>query len=243
MMNVMSKRFENDHQAAITRNPEEMNGSSDEGANGMVGLFSASSIDGGGGVAFHDAGCAKLAVLVALLVLWMVFIFAMSANNGTESQGLSDAVARVLAAAFWPGFNGFDAVGQSEALRVLSLPIRKAAHFTEYVVLGALAFCVLRQAWSVRRRRSHVREVTCGDASPGGEGAVASDAPASRFPLIQLAVLSVAFSGGYAALDEFHQLFVAGRSGQPTDVLIDTLGASFAVAVIALAVRRRSRRS
>ncbi len=29
----------------------------------------------------------------------------------------------------------------------------------------------------------------------------------------------------YAATDEFHQLFVAGRSGEPTDVLIDSSGA------------------
>jgi VanZ family protein len=243
MMNVMSKRFENNHHVAITRNPEEMNGSSAEGANGMVGLFSASSVDGEGGAASRNAGYTKLVVLVALLILWMVFIFAMSANSGAESQGLSDAVARALASAFWPGFNGFDAAGQSEALQVLSLPIRKAAHFTEYAVLGMLAFFVLRQVWSVRCCRSFVREVTCGDASPGGEGAVVGSVSASRFPLTRAAVLSIAFSGGYAAFDEFHQLFVAGRSGQPTDVLIDTLGASFAVAAIALVVRRRSRRS
>lgn len=30
----------------------------------------------------------------------------------------------------------------------------------------------------------------------------------------------------YAAMDEFHQLFVAGRSGQVTDVLLDSVGAA-----------------
>jgi VanZ family protein len=46
-----------------------------------------------------------------------------------------------------------------------------------------------------------------------------------EFGRIKLAVLSVLFSGLYAATDEFHQLFVEGRSGLLTDVLIDTSGA------------------
>lgn len=41
----------------------------------------------------------------------------------------------------------------------------------------------------------------------------------------QIFLLAVVFSFLYACSDEFHQLFVAGRSGQVTDVLIDTLGA------------------
>ncbi|MGG5460095.1 VanZ family protein [Clostridium sp. B9] len=37
---------------------------------------------------------------------------------------------------------------------------------------------------------------------------------------------------GYACSDEFHQLFVDGRSGQFTDVLIDTSGGTFGMMVI-----------
>lgn len=40
----------------------------------------------------------------------------------------------------------------------------------------------------------------------------------------------------YAASDEWHQTFVPGRSGRPTDVLIDTLGALAAI----LLLHRRS---
>lgn len=36
----------------------------------------------------------------------------------------------------------------------------------------------------------------------------------------------------YACTDEFHQLFVPGRAGQVRDVIIDTVGAIFAVLVI-----------
>ena len=38
----------------------------------------------------------------------------------------------------------------------------------------------------------------------------------------------------YACTDEIHQLFIPGRSGQFTDVLIDTLGASFGCLLLVL---------
>lgn len=44
-------------------------------------------------------------------------------------------------------------------------------------------------------------------------------------------VCSVGFAFLYACSDEFHQTFVEGRSGQFTDVLIDTSGALLAVLV------------
>ena len=36
----------------------------------------------------------------------------------------------------------------------------------------------------------------------------------------------------YAALDEIHQLFVAGRSGQITDVMIDSLGIALGICIL-----------
>ena len=44
---------------------------------------------------------------------------------------------------------------------------------------------------------------------------------------LRLFVLAILSSFLYACTDEIHQLFVPGRSGQLTDVLVDTLGASF----------------
>lgn len=41
----------------------------------------------------------------------------------------------------------------------------------------------------------------------------------------------------YAASDEFHQLFVSGRSGQITDVMIDSLGAAVGVVFACIALR------
>lgn len=47
-------------------------------------------------------------------------------------------------------------------------------------------------------------------------------------------VAALAIAVAYACSDEYHQTFVAGRSGSPVDVAIDTLGATAA----ALAINR-----
>jgi VanZ family protein len=49
--------------------------------------------------------------------------------------------------------------------------------------------------------------------------------------------LATAFliAAGYGAIDEYHQTFVAGRTGSPIDVAIDATGAAIAV----LLLRRR----
>lgn len=49
---------------------------------------------------------------------------------------------------------------------------------------------------------------------------------------LQLFVLAILSSFLYACTDEIHQLFVPGRSGQFTDVLVDTLGASFGCLIL-----------
>jgi VanZ family protein len=45
---------------------------------------------------------------------------------------------------------------------------------------------------------------------------------------LRWAVWAIAIAAGYAALDEFHQLFVASRTASPWDSLLDTAGASTA---------------
>ena len=55
-------------------------------------------------------------------------------------------------------------------------------------------------------------------------------------------MLSLCISFLYACSDEFHQLFVPGRSGQIKDVLIDTLGALLAVIVVNLIFKVRNKK-
>ncbi len=58
----------------------------------------------------------------------------------------------------------------------------------------------------------------------------------SFFAVIGICVL-------YAAGDEIHQLFVAGRSGQPLDVLIDSLGTCVGAGIFTFAERYRFRKN
>lgn len=44
-------------------------------------------------------------------------------------------------------------------------------------------------------------------------------------------LLSIVFVLGYASFDEFHQLFISGRSGEPRDVAIDTVAGSLGVLI------------
>lgn len=45
----------------------------------------------------------------------------------------------------------------------------------------------------------------------------------------------------YAAIDEFHQLFVAGRAGRVTDVLIDSVGVTIGICFVIVERRLRNR--
>jgi VanZ family protein len=58
---------------------------------------------------------------------------------------------------------------------------------------------------------------------------------------LRWALAAIALVAGYAALDEFHQLFVAGRTASPWDVLLDTTGGTAAQALVGLLGRRKSR--
>ena len=54
--------------------------------------------------------------------------------------------------------------------------------------------------------------------------------------------LLLALAATYAATDEFHQLFVPGRSGQLKDVLIDTAGGALGLGLLALILYLKRRR-
>jgi VanZ family protein len=49
---------------------------------------------------------------------------------------------------------------------------------------------------------------------------------------LRLATWAIVIAAGYAALDEFHQSFVASRTASPWDALLDTAGASAAQIVL-----------
>lgn len=147
---------------------------------------------------------AKAAASIVLAAAWCCFIFFMSANTGDVSQGMSDGLIAQVASMLHPGFSQLSADEQLRVIELWSFPVRKAAHFSEYALFGVLALNAVVQ---VARARG-------------------------RFELRwALVFAALAFCVLFAAGDEFHQLFVDGRSGQLRDVIIDSCGAAVGVLI------------
>lgn len=133
-------------------------------------------------------------------ILMMAAIFWFSAQPADVSTEMSDGVTRIL-------LMMAEAVGLMELSPekiyglcvLLSTPVRKCAHITEYALLYLTVLFGLKH-WQVQGNRRLGRA-------------------------LMITVL-------YACTDEFHQLFVPGRAGMVTDVIIDSIGAMLLAAVL-----------
>ena len=133
----------------------------------------------------------RISIPLTLTVLWIAFIWSNSLKTGVESGEDSGRV--------------FTIISKTTESLGLGTPIsehfiRKAAHFTEFAILGAL-FCA---------------DLVCFRAIRFTQNMYVS-AP--------LLLCSVPASALFAALDEFLQNFSDGRGPSIKDVLIDTSGA------------------
>lgn len=117
----------------------------------------------------------------------MAVIFKLSSEGHDASTARSDAIVHVIRA-----------MGVVEPTSVLQFLTRKAAHTVAYMVLGGLAFNVVRQ---------------------------------HGMPMRRTVAISILIPIVYAMTDEFHQRFIAGRSSELRDVLIDSTAAVIGVAI------------
>ena len=138
------------------------------------------------------------------LCCWVLFIWGHSLIQGPQSSlesGMVVSLVRPL----------FEALGVTD-VDLMSLIVRKGAHFSEYAVLGVLARCLYG---ALRSERASFM---------------------TNYP-----VTFVIIVGMVPVVDECLQLFVPGRSGQPTDVLIDLAGLATGALLAWLAGRLRRR--
>lgn len=132
-------------------------------------------------------------------------IFFFSAQPGDDSAQLSSGFIQSILKAF-SGITGIESADMEKMLAILSAPVRKGAHVTEYIVL----YLSLILAMYVSGLRGYRR--------------------------IGLAMM-ITFL--YACTDEFHQVFVPGRAGRFTDVMIDCTGALIICIFIIFRKKRR----
>lgn len=164
-------------------------------------------------------------LLTGLSVLFMMLlIFSFSAQDATESSGLSSGLCAKIVSIVQ---NLLHLDGKEAQIiwwtEWLEAPIRKMAHFTEYMIFSILT-CVhglmLRLAAGKRETIYH-----------NGKEAFTGFLP--------LVGKTVPFCIFYAVTDEIHQYFVPGRSCRFFDVGVDSLGILCGAALFLLTVHRQ----
>ena len=97
----------------------------------------------------------KMYILSVLTLLWTGFIFSMSLKVGEDSGRLSGGVLSIILDIISPLWENIFGSITDEGIELFHHFIRKAAHFTEFTVLGVLAlstvlnFKKLRLKWLV----------------------------------------------------------------------------------------------
>lgn len=79
-------------------------------------------------------------IMAALLVLWCVLIFALSAEPANKSSNTSGELTRAVFSVFYPNFNEMGVEAQNAIISEASFIIRKTAHLSLYLILGVLSF-------------------------------------------------------------------------------------------------------
>ena len=93
-------------------------------------------------------------ILICLTLLWMAVIFAMSAKPAADSTDMSISLGRVLYDIFMPDYGDLSEEEQLMLAEDIDHPLRKAAHITEYAVLGALVVMTLNDVEKPRKGRN-----------------------------------------------------------------------------------------
>ena len=178
-------------------------------------------------------------ILPALLFFQILFIFTMSSFGHTSSDAQSNLFVDFIAQNFPHVRHGLE--NNLISLNTLIFLVRKTAHFTEYAILGSLFFLNLRNRLKSNNTLTENSKLqttkTLAKKNPNTQltKTIAKKAPLG--PIKYTLAMSILFSFLYACTDELHQIFVPGRSAQFRDVLIDTLGASFGIAITYLTIK------
>lgn len=171
-----------------------------------------------------------LTIFMVFTVMWAVLIFNMSSNPAGESDKMSMYVGRKVATVFIPSYNEMTYDVQQTIAEKLDYPVRKAAHMTEYAVFAVLISLDIYYITEIKNKRRTVN----GKFSQTGKNYESFNGYKNGKKNAVIAIIIVAL---YASTDEIHQLFVPGRAGLFTDVLIDTAGGIIGVIVTYFVIR------
>lgn len=140
--------------------------------------------------------CLIRLAIVIVMSLWMSVIFGFSAEEGAESQSLSDKITIHVVQIINQDYESLSLKEQEEFFNRVSFCVRKTGHFGEYAILGLLFAALLMTFERIRINKRNMAVL----------------AGAGLWCML------------YAVTDEIHQGFVDGRSPKIMDVGIDMLG-------------------
>lgn len=89
----------------------------------------------------------KKIIYLTLLISWMAIIFMFSNQNGVKSQSLSD---KVINQVIDISNKNISSKSRKKIISNVSFLVRKIAHFTEYLILGILAYLVF-DAYGIKK--------------------------------------------------------------------------------------------
>ena len=170
---------------------------------------------------------AKIKIHIAITFAVMAFIFIQSALPGDLSGAESGLLVNIL-----HEITGIDP-------NILSILVRKIAHFTEYMILG---ICLQKNADDWRKnanssnsnaRSSNSNTGDCNNARTNSDKAYGS-ALAIKYSLYAWAAGAI-----YSVTDEIHQMFVPGRACAPLDMLIDSAGVAAGVIIAGMMASKK----
>lgn len=146
-----------------------------------------------------------IVITAILMVAVMIAIFLFSGQNAESSSKVSNSVGEIVVEVL--GIEVPEGQSPSSVPIFLGFNIRKIAHLTMYFLLGLTSFLFVSSLFRLKSERA----VT---------------------DIVLTAVSALAISVLYAGLDEVHQLFVGGRAGTVTDVMIDSVGSFTAILLL-----------
>ena len=166
----------------------------------------------------------------------MVVIFVHSAMPGDVSGAESNLFAQMLAS-----LTGI-------SMESASFVVRKAAHITEFAILG---ICLTVNMYDLKASRrvafgSAVQSIEASETDHNDIDKPVTELNDTTKPirlLLPPEVLAWILTTAYAATDEFHQLFVPDRSGNIRDVCIDAAGAALGVIISVILFEKQVHKS
>ena len=124
-----------------------------------------------------------------------------------DSTALSTGVIWQIVGFIVPGYDQLPPAEQLAWQEKLQFPVRKAAHFSEYIILGMLMLNMVRQLLRDR-----------------------------GYSLVRLGAIAWALGTAYCLTDEIHQIFVPGRTFMLLDIGIDSAGVLVGVLLCTLII-------